>query len=89
MGVTEYVGYREELGGGLANMGLTDERIVRCRDCHRSIDYINHDVVSYTGDPEGTLDCLHFAQWDDYNDMPGGWLVKPDGFCAWGKGRDA
>ena len=30
---TEYVGFKDPIGEGLYNMGLTDERIVRCRDC--------------------------------------------------------
>ena len=31
--MAEYVGYKDPIGEGLYNMGLTDERIIRCRDC--------------------------------------------------------
>ena len=31
--MTEYVGWKDPIGDGLYNMGVTDERIVRCRDC--------------------------------------------------------
>ena len=29
----EVVGYKDPMGEGLYNCGITDERIVRCRDC--------------------------------------------------------
>ncbi len=53
------------------------ERVVRCRDCKHAIE----------GRDAGTLDCMHFAQWDYYDDEPGHWPVEPDGFCAWGEER--
>lgn len=53
------------------------ERVVRCRDCANAF---------ASG---GLFNCMHFAQWDYYNDCPGEWTVEPDGFCAWGKERDA
>ena len=31
--MVEVVGFKDPIGGGLYNMGVTDERIVRCRDC--------------------------------------------------------
>lgn len=31
--MSEYIGYKDPIGNGLFNMGLTDEEIVRCRDC--------------------------------------------------------
>ena len=31
--MVEVVGYKDPIGGGLYNIGVTDERIVRCRDC--------------------------------------------------------
>ena len=31
--MAEYVGYKDPIGEGLYNMGVTDERIIRCRDC--------------------------------------------------------
>lgn len=57
------------------------ERIVRCRDCKHGYPFC--DSSSYAG----MIDCLHFAQWDYYDDEPGVWPVKPDGFCAWGERR--
>lgn len=58
------------------------ERIVRCRDCVHGYPFC--DSSSYAG----MIDCLHFAQWDYYNDEPGIWPVEPDGFCAWAKPRE-
>ena len=58
------------------------ERIVRCRDCKHGYPFC--DSSSYAG----KIDCLHFAQWDYYNDEPGIWPVEPDGFCAWAKPRE-
>ncbi len=29
----EFVGYKDPIGDGLYNMGLTDEEVIRCRDC--------------------------------------------------------
>lgn len=52
------------------------ERVTRCRDCEHAFS---------RGD---RFDCMHFCQWDDYNDCPGEWIVEPDGFCAWGKPRE-
>ena len=57
------------------------EEVVRCRDCRHGDPFC--DSSSYAG----MIDCLHFAQWDYYDDEPGVWPVKPDGFCAWGEGR--
>lgn len=31
--MVEVVGWKDPIGEGLYNMGVTDERIVRCRDC--------------------------------------------------------
>lgn len=31
--MSEYIGYKDPIGNGMFNMGLTDEEIVRCRDC--------------------------------------------------------
>ena len=55
------------------------ERVVRCRDCRHAVGGFDTD----------TLNCLHFEQWDYYDDQPGDWPVEPDGFCAWGEERDA
>lgn len=58
------------------------ERVVRCRDCEHGDPFC--DSSSYAG----MINCLHFSQWDYYNDELGSWPVKPDGFCAWGKPRE-
>ena len=34
--MSEYIGYKDPIGEGLFNMGLTDEEIVRCRDCNKA-----------------------------------------------------
>ena len=55
------------------------EPIVRCRDC-------KHGLLHGT-------ECRHFAAYepiaggDEYEEMT--YSVRPDGFCAWGKRRDA
>lgn len=75
--MTEYVGWKDPIGGGLYNMGLTDERIIRCRDCEHSR-------------KDGTL-CMFFAAWypvgggDECQEMPAD--VEPEGFCKWGKAK--
>jgi len=69
-------------GGRLAPPQEIREHIVRCRDCKHGAPFC--DSSSYAG----MIDCMHFSQWDYYNDEPGIWPVKPDGFCAWGSERD-
>lgn len=59
------------------------ERVVRCRDCKHGEPFCDSSRHA------GMIDCLHFAQWDYYDDEPGVCPVEPDGFCAWGEGRDA
>ena len=57
---------------------LTDERIVRCRDCNHS-------------HKDGTL-CNFFASWapidggDEYEYVPTD--VEPNGFCAWAEQKE-
>lgn len=58
------------------------ERIVRCRDCSHGDPFCG--CSSYPG----KINCLHFAQWDYYDDEPGVCPVEPDGFCAWGRERE-
>lgn len=55
------------------------ERIVRCRDC------IHANPYSDCRDEGEWLDCLHFAEWDYYADVPGHCPVRPDFFCAHGE----
>lgn len=55
------------------------ERIVRCRDCEHGYQFC--DSSSYAG----WLDCLYFAEWDYYADVPGHCPVRPDFFCAHGE----
>lgn len=31
--MNEYIGYKDPIGNGQYNMGLTDEEIIRCHDC--------------------------------------------------------
>lgn len=52
------------------------ERIVRCRDCKFAL--VSKDAISC----HGPIQAASIA-------MCAGKLVKPDGFCAWGEGRDA
>ena len=72
--MVECVGWKDPIGEGLYNMGLTDERIIRCRDCKYSR-------------KDGML-CMLFAAWypiaggDEYQEMPAD--IEPNGFCKWG-----
>ncbi len=36
--IKEYIGYKDPIGNGQYNMGLTDEEVIRCRDCIYWID---------------------------------------------------
>ena len=63
------------------------EPIVRCRDCANSFAF-DEGSDEYSAFP-GKIDCMHFAQWDYYDDAPGHWPVEPDGFCAWGVRRQS
>lgn len=66
----EYVGY---IDPWTDEERLTDEEIVRCRDCERfTVDQSDHEYLS----------GWWCHRWN--TDM-----VKPDGFCAWGERRDA
>lgn len=58
------------------------ERVVRCRDCKYGDPFC--DGSSYPG----KIDCLHFAQWDYYDDEPGVCVMEPDDFCSYGMMRD-
>jgi hypothetical protein len=42
--MVEVIGWKDPIGDGLYNMGVTDERIIRCRDCK----YM-HIVRKWTG----------------------------------------
>lgn len=56
------------------------EEVVRCRDCKHCR---KRDMRAYAGDPDQMV-CYHFSM----NDRCG-WLVEPDGFCAWGCRKEA
>ena len=51
------------------------ERVVRCRDCAHVSEHRN----TLTGCPPTFYECRFFDLAE----------VEPDGFCAWGKRRDA
>ena len=51
------------------------ERVVRCRDCEFAL--VSKDAISC----HGPIQAASIA-------MCAGKLVKPDGFCAWGKECD-
>ena len=63
---------------------LSDEEIVRCRDCR-------HSSVSF--DETRTM-CRYWSM-NDYDDSESSHgytlypVVKPDGFCAWGERKEA
>lgn len=80
--MAEYVvGYTDNL-----DPTLVRERIVRCRDCrfcrrHKPVFFA--DKKTYEGD---FLMCVAVCE----TEWPGHeFHVSPDGFCSWGKERDA
>lgn len=70
----EYVGYLDEWDG---TPMLTDEEIVRCRDCKHA-----------TPDTSGRK-CYEGYLWCDELTEGIGFSVAPSDFCAWGERRDA
>ena len=84
--IREYVGCKsieavsyDGKGNTLCNMWITDEEIVRCRDCKKS--------------REQGWKCTRFSEevYDEENEI--GELVmanvRPDGHCSWGERRDS
>lgn len=82
----EFVGVRVidhvESDGPCYSQWLTDEPIVRCRDCEYA--QVRHPLNPITGIPAGIEDwrCDYFWNADELPE------VEPDGFCAWGKRRN-
>lgn len=66
----EYIGY---LDPWMEEERLTDEEIVRCRDCRH---YAEHEWVVITD----VSDVCHFWHGEPTK-------VEPNGFCAWGERR--
>lgn len=69
----EVIGCREPMGEGLYNMWLTNERIVRCKDCRMS-------------EMSGTR-CRLWRTLDLFR-TPVHAYVEPNGFCKWGEPRE-
>lgn len=76
---------------------LTDEQIVRCRDCKfytpesMTREERGFGVYENVWEPGGCFNperCS--ATWDSIAGqmVPVGIVTEPDGFCAWGKRRD-
>jgi hypothetical protein len=81
--MTEYVGYKDQIGEGLYNMGLTDERIVRCRDCKH---FTPND--KFLIEPPNVPFSMIVAMSDSCDFWAGTKCkAKPDGFCKWGEPR--
>lgn len=74
----ERSGFTTEIIG----LGERRERVVRCRACRYGDPFC--DGSSYPG----KIDCLHFAQWNYYDDEPGVCVMEPDDFCSYGVMRD-
>lgn len=76
----EYIGYKDPIGNGQYNMGLTDEEVVRCRDC----EFMTCDIFK-------TLDMTDYAvcKCSNFCDGDGSPTdVQADGYCAWAVRRD-
>ena len=63
----EYIGFKDPIGDGLFNMGLTDEEVIRCLECEKF----------------ETVDCAAYRalRADSRIDSKG--MFNPNGFCAW------
>lgn len=74
----EYIGVIDDIGNGLSNMYVTDEPIIRCRDCV----YFSYDERVFGDEwiPVNICDRMH----DDQGECL---IVQPNGFCAWGERR--
>lgn len=67
--MTEYIGYKDPTGDGLCEMGLTDEEVIRCRDC------------AHIGSTKlATHHCWSEIRWHCYELQRDTTL---DGYCAW------
>ena len=77
----EYVGYLDEWDG---TERLTDEEIVRCRDCEHA--RIMRPLDWRTGEPSTVIEEW-YCHW--HSNAEGASDIDPDGFCAWGERRDA
>lgn len=77
--MTEYVGYKDTIGDGMCNFGLTDERIVRCRNCRHM-----HTVRNWLG--MVVDECWLHA--DRESGVLGKVDTELDGFCKWGELRN-
>lgn len=75
--MSEYIGYKDPIGNGMFNMGLTDEEIVRCRDCKW---FRQHHQLSPFGDYYDYNTC---GQIDGITVR----AIEPDGYCSWGEKR--
>ena len=73
--MVEYVGWKDPIGEGLYNMGVTDERIVRCRD----FDYFD-EIIHACNHPN--ISALR-------GDVPENWILSmfDMDFCSYGKPR--
>lgn len=74
--VKEYVGCKsieavnhDGNGNNLYNMWLTDEEIVRCKDCKKF----------------KTLDCATYRALIAEGRIDSKGMFNPDGFCSWGE----
>ena len=73
--MTEYVGYKKPIGEGPYDMGVTDVRIVRCRDCK----HYDQDIHA----------CIHPNISALRGDVPENWIMSTFemDFCSYGKPR--
>lgn len=99
MGVGEFVGWRalagEDTDGALYTMGLTEEPVVRCRDCRWYTPEFEYEEERGFGCHEKCLEpgcCLNPARCCTDVDQDGrritvGITTEPDGYCKWGERR--
>lgn len=62
----EYIGVKDDIGNGLANMYVTDEPIIRCRDCKHYYPDESSCVHEIDGKfEEWTVDPNGFCAWGE------------------------
>lgn len=74
----EYVGY---IDLWTDEERLSDEEIVRCRDC----EHARHYHPFYMGKRSAIEEW--YCEW--HSNAEGASEIEPDGYCSWGKRRDA
>lgn len=69
--MSEYVGVKDDIGNGLANMYVTDEPIVRCMDCKLKFEQGGHEFCRRNHNQDGEAYMVEpdgFCKWGEKRD---------------------